>query len=92
MKTNNPTLASTVAYYDLLLQRYANFIVRNKIIAAELVKIVLEDQYDLDGLVASPTLRVTLKTNVYNRCICYKQVQIFDRPLIKVPINNVCKS
>lgn len=86
MKTTKPTLTPTVAYYKPLLQRYARRIINDAAIAETLVKKVLEAQYDIDELAPSLRLRQILKTDLLNRCHCWKQSQIFNRPLIKVPL------
>ncbi len=69
-----------------LLKRYANFIIKDKTIVTKLVTQVLEDQYEIDRLMPSPHLRQVLLTDTRNRCICYMQLQIFDRSVIKVPV------
>lgn len=86
MTTGKPTLAYTIAYYEPLLQRYARRIINNTTLAAKLVRQVLEDQYEIDGLAPSKHLRQVLKTDVLNRCHFWKQAQIFDRPPVNVPL------
>ncbi|MDQ2719431.1 MAG: hypothetical protein M3Z26_06660 [Bacteroidota bacterium] len=86
MKTTNSTIARTIVYYDPLLLRYARRIINDAAVAETLVKKVLEDQYVIDGLRPSPRLRQILKTDLLNRCHYWKQSQIFDRQLIKVPL------
>lgn len=86
MNTTNPTLLNTIAYYESLLQRYARRIIKDAEVAANLVMGVLEDQYEIDKLAPSPRLRKTLRIYLLNRCHYLKQSQIFDRPLIKVPL------
>lgn len=86
MNKIDPTLLNTIVYYEPLLQRYARRIIKDAEVAASLVMEVLEDQYEIDKLAPSPRLRKILKTDLLNRCHYWKQSQIFDRPLIKVPL------
>lgn len=74
-----------MAYYHPLLFRYARRIVANEPAADKLVKQVLEEQYKIDQLKPSVGLRLLLKTDVRNRCYYIKQVQLFNRPPLKVP-------
>ena len=91
MNATNPTLLNTIAYYEPLLQRYARRIIKDAEVAANLVIGVLEDQYKIDELAPSPRLRKILKTDLLHRCHYWKQSQIFDRPLIKVPLRKYLK-
>ncbi len=54
--------------------------------AEKIARKVLEDHYHINGLAPSRFLRLVLKTDVLNRCLYFKQFQIFDRPPIKIPI------
>ena len=80
-----PVLAETIAYYLPILERYAMRLINNEVVTSKIVTEVLEDQYEIDGLIPSPHLKQLLLTDTRNRCICYAQVQIFDRPVVKVP-------
>ncbi len=84
----NPAATATIAYYYPLLLRYATMIIDDRDEAEKIARKVLEDQYQVNGLAPSKLLRLVLKTDVLNRCLYYKQFQIFDRPPIKVPFNN----
>lgn len=86
-----PTLINTVAYYDPLLQRYANRFIKNKDAAAEIVQQVLEAQYQMNGLVPAKHLRQVLKTDVLNRCYFWLQAQIFDLSAPKLPLSEIIK-
>ena len=85
MKPNK--CARSIHYYNSLFQRYARRLIHDETVAEKLVKEVLEDQYEIDGLAPSPRLRQILKTDLLNRCHYWKKAKIFDRPLIKVPLN-----
>ena len=84
MNTKSTNLLWTVAYYDRLLQRYARRLVNDATVAADIVKHVLESQYELNGLVPAKHLRQVLKIDVLNRCYYWKQSKVFD----KAPIQN----
>ena len=77
MDTKSTNLLWTVAYYDRLLQRYARRLINDATVAADIVKEVLEAQFDLNGLAPAKHLRQVLKTDVLNRCYYWKQSQIF---------------
>ena len=87
METIKPISGLTISYFKPLLLRYARRLIHDATVAEQLVKQVLEDQYEIDGLAPSPRLRQILKTDLLNRCHYWKQAKIFDRPLIKVPLN-----
>lgn len=91
MKTGKPNIGDTIAYYTPLLERYALRLINDESVAAKLVKQVLKDQYDIDELAPSKHLRRVLKTDLLNRCHYWKQSQIFDRPLVKVPVRKYVK-
>ncbi len=84
MKTINCNLNNTILYYRPLLARYARRLINNETMAALLAEKVLEDQYEIDGLIYSDRLRQILKFDLRNRCFCYTQLQIFDRAPVKV--------
>lgn len=86
METNKVQFASAVDYYQPLLQRYARCILKNAEVAKSLVIKVLEDQYEFNDSVPSIRLRKILKADLLNHCYYWKQSQLFDRPLIKVPL------
>jgi len=77
--------AAAVDYYYPLLKRYAERLIANPEAADNIAKKVLQDQYELNGLVPAKHLRQVLKADVLNRCYYWEQAQIFVRPLIKVP-------
>jgi hypothetical protein len=77
-------LRITVSYYQELLQRYARRLLKDDILAANVVKEVLEIQYNINSLVPSKHLRQVLKTDVLNHCYYHIQANIFDQPVIKV--------
>ncbi len=89
MKPTQPTLAHTIAYYEPLLQRYARRIIKDAEGAESLALEVLEDQYKIDKLAPSTRLRKILRIDLLNRCHYWKQSQIFDQSLIKVPLRNI---
>jgi hypothetical protein len=84
METNKPNLLWIASYYGNLLQRYARLLIHDAEIAAIIVKEVMEEQFDLNGLAPSKQLRQVLKTDVLNRCYYWKQSQIGNRPQAKV--------
>lgn len=73
-------------YYYPLLVRYAGRIISDYSAASLLVKKVLSDQYIPDSLQHSEQLRNLLKTDVLHRCCCHIQIQVFDRPPVKIPL------
>jgi len=85
MKTNKPNLLRVVAYYDPLLQRYARRLTGDAAASAMIVQEVLEEQYDLNGLVPVKYLREGLKTEVRNRCFYRQQSNVAAPPPLKVP-------
>lgn len=87
MKTLTSTQARTISYYKELLHRYARRMIHDTTGAEELVKKALEDQFHLDELAPTENLRKILKFDVLNRCRYYQQSKIFDRPLIKIPLD-----
>ena len=80
--------AEAINYYYPLLKRYAERLIGNADAAENIARKVLQDQYDLNGLVPAKHLRQVLKTDVLNRCYYWEQAQIFVRPIIKVPSPN----
>ena len=80
--------AEAINYYYPLLKRYAERLIGNADAAENIARKVLQDQYDLNGLVPAKHLRQVLKTDVLNRCYYWEQAQIFVRPIIKVPSQN----
>lgn len=87
MGTNKVQLAGAIDYYQPLLQRYARYILKDAEVAKSLVTKVLEDQYEFNNSVPSMRLRKILKADLLNHCYYWKQSQLFDRPLIKVPLS-----
>jgi hypothetical protein len=85
MQNITSSAAKIFAYYYPLLLRYATMIIRDHDEAEKIARKVLEDQYHINGLAPSKLLRLVLKTDVLNRCLYWKQFQIFDRPPLKVP-------
>ena len=82
----NPAASATISYYYPLLLRYATLLIEDHDEAEKIARKVLEDQYQVNGLAPSKFLRLVLKTDVLNRCLYFKQFQIFDRPPIKIPV------
>lgn len=80
--------AEAVEYYYPLLKRYAERLIHDADAAESIARKVLQDQYDLNGLVPAKHLRQVIKTDVLNRCYYWEQAKIFVRPLIKVPFQN----
>jgi hypothetical protein len=85
MENVNVSATNTIAYYYPLLLRYATMIIRDHDEEEKIARKVLEDQYHLNGLAPSKNQWNVLKFDVLNRCIYWKQFQIFDRPPVKVP-------
>jgi hypothetical protein len=79
-------LVEATEYYKPLLERYSRRIIRDESIAKCLVKKVLEVQYKNNELAPSPDLLKILKADLLNHCYYWKQSQIFDRSLIKIPL------
>ena len=79
------TLVEEIEYYKPLLERYSRRIIRNETVAKCLVKKVLEDQCESNEFASSPDFLKILKADLLNHCYYWKQSQIFDRSLIKVP-------
>jgi len=86
MKRFNPPFSGASEYYKPLLQRYARRILKDEAVAKCLVKKVLKGQYENNELAPPKYLLKILKADLLNHCYYYKQSQIFDRPLIKVPM------
>ena len=86
MESYQPHLKETVSYYQLLLQRYARRFVQDELLAAGIVRDVLESQYNINSLVPSKHLRQVLKTDVLNKCYYHIQAMIFDQSIIKEPL------
>ena len=84
MQNISPSAAKTIAYYYPLLMRYAAMVTGDHDEAEKIARSVLEEQYEINGLVPSRLLRLVLKTDVLNRCFYFKQLQIFKRPPVKV--------
>jgi len=80
------TLVGAIDYYKPLLERYSRRIIQDETVAKCLVKKVLEDQCENNELAPSPDLLKILKADLLNHCYYWKQSQIFDRSLIKVPL------
>jgi DNA-directed RNA polymerase specialized sigma24 family protein len=78
---------TAIKYYYPLLKRYAERITGNPDAAESIARKVLEDQYEINGLVPAKHLRQLLKTDVLNRCYYWQQSQFFVRPLIKIPFH-----
>ena len=85
MQNISPSASAIIAYYYPLLLRYATLVTGDHDEAEKIARKVLEDQYSINGLAPSKLLRLVLKTDVLNRCLYFKQFQIFDRPPVKVP-------
>jgi hypothetical protein len=92
MERNKTQFAKKIDYYQPLLQRYARFILKDEEVAKKLVKKVLEDQFEFNDLVPSDRLRKILKADLLNYCYYWQQSQIFDRPLIKVPLRKYART
>ena len=88
MQNIPPSVAKTIAYYYPLLLRYGTMVTGNRDEAESIARKVLEEQYEINGLVPSRLLRVVLKTDVLNRCFYFKQGQLFKRPPLKVPFDD----
>jgi len=74
-----------ITYYRPLLLRYAMRATNDKDSAEKITLQVLNDVYDLDRQEPSPYLHEILLTAMRNCCFCWKQIQIFNRPVLKVP-------
>ena len=92
MESYQPHLKETVSYYQLLLQRYARRFVQDELLAAGIVRDVLESQYNINSLVPSKHLRQVLKTDVLNKCYYHIQTMIFDQSIIKEPLSSHLKT
>lgn len=92
MERFNPSSVGTTEYYKPILQRYARRILNDEAVAKSLAKKVLKGQYENNELTPSKHLLEILKADLLNHCYYYKQSQIFDRPLIKVPIKRMILS
>ena len=86
MERFGSSFVGAIEYYKPILQRYARRILNNEAVAKSLVKKVLKGQYKNSELAPSKHLLEILKADLLNHCYYYKQSQIFDRPLIKVPM------
>jgi hypothetical protein len=69
MKKNEFYFINLIKYYNPLLIRYARRIIHNERIAENIVKTVLEEQYEIDKLRPSSGLRKDLKNKVKEYCI-----------------------
>lgn len=86
-----PSAAKTMAYYYPLLLRYAIMVTGHPGEAGKITRMVLKEQYRINGLVPSKMLRLVLKTDVLNRCFYFKQRQLFKRPPFTVPLTEHLK-
>lgn len=86
MKKDNTSPETTIAYYYPLLQRFARRLIYNNAVAEILAKMVLDDQFKLDGLHPSGHLRQLLKSDLVNRCHYWRQSIVFDRGPEKLPV------
>ncbi len=81
------TLVEEIEYYKPLLERYSRLIIQDETVSKCLVKKVMEDQCGNNELTPSQDLLKILKADLLNHCYYWKQSQIFDRSLIKVPLH-----
>jgi hypothetical protein len=88
MQNISPSAAKTIAYYHLLLQRYARRLVHDEATAAMIVQEVLKCQYELNFLVPGRHLCGVLKIDVLNYCFYHMQVKMFDRKAEKILCRN----
>ncbi|HMJ48246.1 MAG TPA: hypothetical protein VK498_13015 [Ferruginibacter sp.] len=77
---NTPALTRTIAYYEPLLLRYAGKMIHNEALSAQLVREVLESQYNVDGLTFSKNLRQALKSRLLALCRLHQKLQVFTDP------------
>ncbi|MDE3185087.1 MAG: hypothetical protein KGM16_16885 [Bacteroidota bacterium] len=80
------TQVGAIDYFKPLLERYSRRIIQDETVAKCLVKKVLEDQCKNNELAPSTDLLKILKADLLNHCYYWKQSQIFDKALIKVPL------
>lgn len=85
MEKFKKTASAAVNYYYPLLKRYAERLTGNPDAAESIAKKVLQDHYELNGLIAAKHLRQVLKTDVLDRCYYWQQARILVRPLMNVP-------
>lgn len=71
---------------QLLLVRYARLLIGDQKAAEDMVLFLLKDQCKYGMLDDSKKVRQELKEQLYLRCFRYRQLQIFDRPVIKLPL------
>jgi|SRR6185312_4965646 len=83
---NDQHFMKAVAGYSALLQRYARRLVQDEATASNIVRKVLENQYELNALLPCEHLRQVLKADVFNHCYYFLQAKIFDGPLIKTTV------
>jgi hypothetical protein len=70
-----------------LLERYARLLIGNQKAAEDIVLFLLKNQCKYGILDDSRKVRLQLKEELYLRCFRYRQLQIFDRPVIKLPLH-----
>ncbi|MGC4102343.1 hypothetical protein [Ferruginibacter sp.] len=73
------------SHYYPVLYRYARLLIKDHATAIEMAHNVLADQYDIDWLTPSEVLRITLMTDIKQRCFVFNKSKVFDRPQIKIP-------
>jgi hypothetical protein len=76
----------------LILVRYARLLIGNQKAAEDMVLFLLKDQIKYGILDDSRKVRLELKEELYLRCFRYKQLQIFDRPVIKLQLKKITSS
>jgi hypothetical protein len=71
---------------QLILVRYARRLIGDQKAAEHIVLYLLIDQHEYGILDGSRKVRLELKEELCLRCFRYRQLQIFDRPVIKLPL------
>ncbi len=80
MNNTAPGLVTIIVKYDVLLQRYARFIIKEQLVVAALVKEVFELVYDENGFCKTAAeLRLQLKNYTVKACNHWLRMQELQR-------------
>jgi len=75
-----PGLVTIIAKYDVLLQRYARFMIKDQVVAANLVKEIFERVYDENGFgKTAAALRLQFKNYTLKACKHWMRMQELQR-------------
>ncbi len=83
METESSNHRVDITPLQSLLERYARRLIGDQKAAEGIVLYLLIDQHEYGIVDGSRKVRLELKEELCLRCFRYRQLQIFDRPVIK---------